>query len=67
MLSPIAFDAANGRWDLFYGPPRYGDPPTTKAPYNNAGLSFNVGGDHSLGPQGGPYGRSTIITRMASY
>ena len=47
--------------------PGMGTPPTTKAPYNNAGLSFNVGGDHSLGPQGGPYGRSTIITRMASY
>ena len=32
--------------------PGMGTPPTTKAPYNNAGLSFNVGGAHSLGPQG---------------
>jgi len=32
MLSPIAFDAANGRWDLFDGPPGYGDPPNDKSP-----------------------------------
>jgi len=32
MLSPIAFDAANGRWDLFDGPPGYGDPPNDKRP-----------------------------------
>jgi hypothetical protein len=37
----------------------HGEFQTTKAPYNNAGLLFNVGGDHSprsagVGPTGGP-------------